>query len=608
MEVSAHKFERWWTLASGLLVLAYLGCALLAKPGYGLTAFGDLSQCVLLLAVTLSFAWNLSTPRRKSRLFWGMMTLGGAMWFISQLVWTWFEVFLRKEAPNPFAGDVILFLHVVPMMAALALQPHADQDSHSARLGKLDFSLLITWWLYLYCFMVIPWQYVTPTESLYGRSFDVLYSCEQLVFAGGLGILWTRSRGSWWSVYRQFFAAALLYGIGSVVASEAIDRHTYYTGCLYDVPLVAGMALFARIGLTARATPEDKPERQEKGDSTAIWTARLAMLAVCSLAFFVASTELDTTVPHAVRSFRLYLTAAIALAMGALVYLKQHLLDRDLLALLRMSRNNLEEMRELKDELERKEQALRCQSIELQQKNLELQEISYTDALTGLWNRRYLEEILAAEAGQVRRSYERVRGEEVGADHRDLAFLMVDVDSFKQVNDTHGHAAGDRLLQLVAKRLDRIVRKSDILARWGGEEFLIMVRSTTPEEIPTFCDRILHIMADELFDLGSGIRVRKTCSVGWGPYPWRRDALDALCAEEIIEIADTALYRAKALGRNKSVGIVPNQAASATPSSITLKSIQEGRSTLARFVHTHGPDENPQAVPTSVVVRQTDPA
>ena len=82
------------------------------------------------------------------------------MWLSAQVLWTCFEVFLRQEAPNPFVGDVILFLHVVPMMAALALQPHIHRNNQSLRLVTLDFSLLLTWWLYLYLFIVIPWQYV----------------------------------------------------------------------------------------------------------------------------------------------------------------------------------------------------------------------------------------------------------------------------------------------------------------------------------------------------------------------------------------------------------------------------------------------------------------
>src|SRR5579871_5811436 len=201
-------------------------------------------------------------------------------------------------------------------------------------------------------------------------------------------------------------------------------------------------------------------------------------------------------VPQPVRNYRLLLTVAVMIVMGALVFLKQHLLDRELLDLLQSSRQNFDEMSRLKDELENKEHSLRWHSLELQRKNLELQQISFTDALTGVWNRRYLEEILTAEAGQVLRNYQRARGSDIRKmDHRDLVFIMVDVDFFKEVNDLHGHPAGDRLLQLVAQRLSTVVRKSDVLVRWGGEEFLIMSRSTDPGGTPAFCNRILQVIA-----------------------------------------------------------------------------------------------------------------
>src|SRR5258708_37240521 len=142
-------------------------------------------------------------------------------------------------------------------------------------------------------------------------------------------------------------------------------------------------------------------------------------------------------------------------------------------------------------------------------------------------------------------------------DHRDLVFIMVDVYFFKEVNDRHGHPAGDRLLQLVAQRLSTVVRKSDVLVRWGGEEFLIMSRSTDPSGIPAFCSRVLEVMAMDDFDLGHGISVRKTCSVGWAPYPWSRSAFEAICAEESMALTDAALYRAMAPGINQTFAIVP---------------------------------------------------
>jgi len=512
------------------------------------------------------------------------------LWLASQVMWTYFEVYLRQEAPNPFVGDVILFLHIVPMMAALAILPHVQHDEHGIRVDTLDFTLLLTWWLFLYLFVVIPWQYVHPVETTYGRSFDLLYVSEELALAAGLLLVWRRSRDEWRTIYFHFFAASLTYCVASLIASEAIDLHLYYTGSVFDVPLIASMAWFVRIGFLARDMETETVAEGPTARGFGIWKARLAMLAFFVTPLMIAWAEFGGNAPQAVRTYRVLLTVAVMVIMGALVFVKQHLLDQELLSLLRLSRQNLDETCRLKDELENKEQSLRWHSLELQRKNLELQEISFTDVLTGVWNRRYLEEILTAEAGQVLRNYQRARGSEIRKmDHRDLVFIMVDVDFFKQVNDLYGHPAGDRLLQLVAQRLSTVVRKSDVLVRWGGEEFLIMSRSTDPSGTPAFCSRVLEVMASEPFDLGHGISVRKTCSVGWAAYPWCRPAFEAICPEESIALADAALYMAKGLGRNQGIGIVPAESAHASPEPITLIAAREGKPPLCRLVKTPCP-------------------
>ena len=567
------------------MVCVHILVSLFVPRSTGLTAFGDLTQFALLFCATLAVLSNLRTEYKKPRLFWALMALGCGMWLCTHALWTYFEVFLRQEVPNPFVGDVVLFLHVVPMMAALAVQPHLRRKGQTLRLVSLDFCLLLTWWLYLYLFIVIPWQYVSPDEVVYGRSFDLLYACEQVVLMVGVGLVWRRSQGYWHKIYGQLFRAALLYSVGSILAGIAIDFHQYYTGSLFDVPLVAAMAWFAIVGFMARESSSDRPADQRPGHDHGLWTARLAMMAVFSTPLMVAWAEFGGGAPPRVRTYRLLLTAGAMVFMGTLVFLKQHWMDRELLHLLRLSHQNLDEMVKLKDELESKEQSLRWHSLELQRKNLELQEISFTDPLTGVWNRRYLEEIVTAEAGQVLRNYERARGGDIRKlDHRDLVFIMVDMDFFKEVNDLHGHPAGDRLLQRVAERLTRVVRKSDVLVRWGGEEFLIMSRSADPSGTPAFCERILDIMASEAFDLGHGVQVRKTCSVGWAPFPWSRGAYEAICAEEVIELADAALYRAKAGGRNQGIGILPGDGAVAAPHAITLEALQNDTGALTRTV------------------------
>lgn len=577
---------RKWTAGVCALVCAYGVVSVLIPRGFGLTAFGDILQNSVLAAATVAALLNVRNSSPKRRLFWALMALGLGMWLASQVMWTYVEVFQRHETPNPFFGDVILFLHIVPMMAAVAVQPHRDQNDRCIRAGTLDFALLLIWWLFLYLFFVIPWQYVYLSEAVYGRSFDLLYVCEELVLVAGLVLVWRQSRGAWRSVYFHILAATLLYCIASLVASEAIDLHVYYTGSLFDVPLVVAMLWFVRIGFLQIPDVGEGSAEQPSTRGYGIWKARLAMVAVFVTPIMLAWAQLAAA-PQRVRTYRLLLTVAVMITMGGLVFLKQHLLDQELLDLLRLSRQNLEEMSRLKDELENKEHSLRWHSLELQRKNLELQQISFTDSLTGVWNRRYLEEILTAEAEQVLRNYQRARGGDVRKmDHRDLVFIMVDMDFFKEVNDLHGHPAGDRLLQLVAQRLSTVVRKSDVLVRWGGEEFLIMSRSTDPGGTPAFCRRVLEVMSSEAFDLGHGILVRKTCSIGWAAYPWCRDAYEALCAEESIALADAALYRAKSLGRNQGIGIVPSESAGKNCSAIDLISVREINSSLAQIVGT----------------------
>jgi diguanylate cyclase (GGDEF)-like protein len=585
--VEVRSIPNRWILAGFLLISAQILLGLRFPRSFGLTAFGDLTQCILLLAAFLSILSAAIAAKGRTRFFWLFMTLGFGMWLSAQLLWTYFEVLLRREVPNPFVGDIVLFLHIVPMMAALAAKPHSRMNHYSARFSLLDFLLLLVWWLYLYLFVVIPWQYVYPNEALYGSCFNGVYLLEHIVFLSALSFLWRRSGGSWRTIYAQLLGAASLYAIGSIASSVAIDFHVYYTGSVYDIPLMAAMVWFIGVGLLARRVSQDSQFQKTTAARQSVWASRLAMLAVFSMPLMQAWAVLAGNAPQPIRHYRLLLSLGAMLVMGFLVFLKQHLLDRELMQLLQKSYQTLEEMRGLKDDLMKKESLLISQSQELQRKNLELHQASYTDALTELWNRRYLEETLAAESAQVLRIYQRVATSAKGTvDHRDLVFMMVDVDFFKRVNDQYGHTIGDVLLRMIAKRLSRIVRKSDVLVRWGGEEFMIVTRSADRSELAIFCRRILDAIASEPFDLGDDIELRQTCSIGWAPYPWSTNAFEAICAEEVIELADTALYRAKSMGRDQSVGFVPSEQAIASPERITIESLRKGKSDLIRVVTT----------------------
>ncbi len=339
-----------WILAASGLVFAQAAASMVLPHSFTLVVLSDITQSVLLLSGALALLPNTLATRGRTRLFWALMTLGLAFWLAYQLLWTYFEVFLRRDVPNPFVGDVILFLHIVPMMAALAMQPHVEQDDRTTRLGSLDFALLLIWWLYLYLFAVVPWQYASNNETIFEHNLNILYLTEKMVFLAGLVLLWSRSRGPWKTVYAHWFGASLTYALSSYVANWAIERHIYNSGSLYDVPLVASMAWVTGIGLLAlNLAPKQQSTRHSGGHG--VWVARLGMITIFSLPLFAAWSVFDTATPPRVRTFRLVVTLGSMMVMGAMVFLKQHLLDRELLELLRASQESFENLRRLQAQL-----------------------------------------------------------------------------------------------------------------------------------------------------------------------------------------------------------------------------------------------------------------
>jgi diguanylate cyclase (GGDEF)-like protein len=230
--------------------------------------------------------------------------------------------------------------------------------------------------------------------------------------------------------------------------------------------------------------------------------------------------------------------------------------------------------RHLEVERKRLEEAVAARSAELvianrelAAANAELKQASLTDPLTHLPNRRFFHYINGADISKSLRRYAEIPASElIDAEkrrkfpNRDLVFYLVDIDHFKNVNDLYGHAVGDALLVKAAQRINAAMRKSDTLIRWGGEEFLVVSYPTERCEAETLARRIISNFCEEPFDLGGTIQIRKTCSVGWAPFPWFVAAPHALNYEEVLQLADRALYMAKESGRNRAVGLFPTSA------------------------------------------------
>ncbi len=166
---------------------------------------------------------------------------------------------------------------------------------------------------------------------------------------------------------------------------------------------------------------------------------------------------------------------------------------------------------------------------ELQQALLELEHLARTDKLTGAWNRRRLEETVIGEMERQKRY------------GQPLSLLILDIDFFKKINDTHGHAIGDQVLAGLARMLQFSIRASDALARWGGEEFVLMCPGTALQTMTMLAERLREKVARTAFPEVGNV----TVSMGIAEY------LPGETWEHWFSRADAALYRAKASGRNQ---------------------------------------------------------
>ena len=339
-----------WILVVTVLVLTQVSASLVLASSFTLFAVSDVVQLLLLLSGFLALLPNARATHGRTRVFWSLLSAGIGLWLIYQGLWTYFEVYLRQDVPNPFVGDVVLFLHIVPMMAALAAQPHVEHDDRTTPLGSLDFALLFVWWLYLYLFVVIPWQYAHTNETIYEHSLNLCYLAEKLVFLAAIVWLWWNSRGSWRTIYANLFGATFLYASSSFVANWAIEKNLYQSGSFYDVPLVLSIAWVTVIGAVAY----DLSLVRQPGRRLAthgVWIARVGMMAVFSLPVFAGWSVFYSTVPQDVKTFRLILTLISMVVMGVMVFVRQHLLDRELVDLLDVSQQSYENLTRLQEQL-----------------------------------------------------------------------------------------------------------------------------------------------------------------------------------------------------------------------------------------------------------------
>jgi signal transduction histidine kinase len=363
LQVNANRWssasKKIFTLFIILLPILLAGASLRGRPSYALTTFGDLTQFFLLATATLFFAWKGVSSRGTPRAFWLLIALGFAMWSVNMFLWVYYEVWLNRPVPSLPIGEFLLFIKLVPMLAALALEPNKESSDRSRLLGFFDLTSLLVYWTYLFLFWPMAYLLAGNDLAQYNRNSDVVDAVGNLVFLFVLAVVAIRSRGPWRGFYLRFWGATATYVFASMLINHAIGSGQYFTGSFYDVPLTAAMASFCIISVTYTIDSESVLPRSleephcagRPSGRTVLWSARLSMLATLSTLVIGLWLVLSGETQDAVRHFRILLTLFTMLFLTILLLLKQDLLNFKLAGYLQDASRAYSNLRRFEDQL-----------------------------------------------------------------------------------------------------------------------------------------------------------------------------------------------------------------------------------------------------------------
>jgi signal transduction histidine kinase len=345
--------HRWFVLAGGI-TLAFAVVSLTVPRGRALTAISNIEYLLLIVTVAATMLANAWSSRGTNRHFWALMGSGCVLWASHQCGWVYCEVVRQQTVPDPWFMDVILFLHVIPMIAVVGLRPRRTEGEQKFRVGTLDFLLLLVWWVFLYAFVVFPSQYVSVNGAEYDTNYNVLYLVECVVLVLVLGIAVRGASKGWRMVYLNLMAASAVYALDSATLNLSVTNGGYYSGSLYDVPLVGAVSWMAATALTARQGQlEAAPPKTD--DEWSAMAPRLTMLAILSLPVLGLWAFRWDKSPAPAKTFRVFTVLAAMLVLGAFVFVRQYLQDRALMRLLEDSRRSFENEQRLQSHLVQRE-------------------------------------------------------------------------------------------------------------------------------------------------------------------------------------------------------------------------------------------------------------
>ena len=343
---------------TAFVVVLSLVAAVILPNGTQLTLLGDILQVGLVGLFTALAFQNMIRSEAQVRAFWFLLFIGAGMWLTSLVIWSTHELWFRQAVPDVPGADIFLFLGLVPLVAATVLEPQRAHDSRFRSFGLLDLSILILYSLYLFAFFVYAYRLLPGAMGTYNHNFNVADAIGNQVFAVATGVMFYRERGSWRPMYRIFFFSAAAFAVASDLINVAIDLGGYYTGSLYDVPLLGGMSGFVCMCLAGRPLRQAGPERNEReaGRQRSIrgitfLSSNLAMLVTLSTP--AIGLWLLTAYPRHDKlfTFRLDITLLTIFLLTLLLSIKQDFLSANLFGSLRHLSRTYSSIERFKDHL-----------------------------------------------------------------------------------------------------------------------------------------------------------------------------------------------------------------------------------------------------------------
>lgn len=344
-------------------------------------------------------------------------------------------------------------------------------------------------------------------------------------------------------IWQKQITASLVWVVAGIpiMVGICLLGHASWLATAIWAPLSTAMSLFAKIALTrgwtlGRSDPALTVHQIAYScTSTAVCYAmagsqRAVVLPMVTLALLFSIFALPTRTVRALAAYNLVMFAAVMAVMSWWQPdrhpWKEELLTYSVLFVV------LSGFAVLAGRLSSLRAQLGRQKLELQQALVRIAAIAQRDDLTGLVNRRRMGELLDAQEARA--------GQGEG-----FVVAIVDIDKFKSINDTYGHAAGDLVLKQFAETAKTVLRADDVLARWGGEEFLLLVTTSNPATALAVAERLRQHVVSTPVRLPDGRAISYTVSIGLAPHH------AAESTRNTIGRADAALYRAKSTGRDR---------------------------------------------------------